>query len=466
MEVLLSFFSFSFSFSCVKYFPHTGLEGCGVSCLSATGCGFVSFSARTIHLTPAPKKCSLEYIESPFCIESQLIMMARADVGSDSEADKAASVGRHSSDEEGEEDGLAEKGKKVRLEDYDDEEEFLLAGGDVEEAKTRKEWGLAIRNETDDAGEWTALDDKEARSKKAQEEKRRMYRESERRLRENKLMIRPAPVVKRSFKDLLAKVEARVAQNAGSAAPASSTSEQQEQEPSAPNAPTTVEAAPAPVKMVLMDEEDEDDDDDELVILGNTVLSSPVQPRRTVVSVPHVSKAEEVGVKQDSMKGKGEAHEDAVTTKKDGAMPSRTHLQIQSPPSARKKRANLRSQLLRTAQSRSEHLIAAERAGIKFKREAYPGFSREMNLGEQPDPFPHLTLSFIISDKFVGHKKGYVFKMDERGLGYYKDGGDKDGVEEEEEDVFHGVAKKGRLKLVSNSEGKTMHHVNTASVSD
>ena len=31
-------------------------------------------------------------------------------------------------------------GEKVNLEDFDDEEEFLLAGGEIEEAKKRKEW--------------------------------------------------------------------------------------------------------------------------------------------------------------------------------------------------------------------------------------------------------------------------------------------------------------------------------------
>ena len=30
----------------------------------------------------------------------------------------------------------------VRIEDFDDEEEYLLAGGDVEQAKKKKEWGL------------------------------------------------------------------------------------------------------------------------------------------------------------------------------------------------------------------------------------------------------------------------------------------------------------------------------------
>ncbi len=28
---------------------------------------------------------------------------------------------------------------------------------------------------------------------------------------------------------------------------------------------------------------------------------------------------------------------------------------------------------------------------------------------------------FLASDKFSGEKKGYIFKMDNKGLGYYKD---------------------------------------------
>ena len=44
----------------------------------------------------------------------------------------------------------------------------------------------------------------------------------------------------------------------------------------------------------------------------------------------------------------------------------------------------------------------------------------------QPKDYPHFSdiqkdNNFIESPKFAGHKKGYVFKRDNRGLGYYKD---------------------------------------------
>ena len=37
------------------------------------------------------------------------------------------------------------------------------------------------------------------------------------------------------------------------------------------------------------------------------------------------------------------------------------------------------------------------------------------------EPMSNKTKDFIPSDKFAGAKEGYVFKMDEQGLGYYLD---------------------------------------------
>ena len=385
----------------------------------------------------------------------------RADVGSDSEADNAASDSGSSSEDEGE-DEPASKGNKVRLEDFDDEEEYLVAGGTVEAAMTRKEWGSALLAETkeDDADVGESKEDK---SKKAQEEKRAMYRESEKMMRERRCLIKPAPVVKRSVKDLLAKVEARaskVDQDAVATAPAN---EQADQATSAPQAPKSAESTAAPSKMQM--DEDDDDDDDEIVIRGNTVPSTPLQLPRTIMRKPtDAGAAAGAAVASPPPAPKATladasavpsaasaTHGKIKTPKKAIAPASKTAMQIMSPPSARKKRSELRNQLIKTARSRSEHLIAAERAGIKIKRDAPPNFSPEMNLEELPDPFPNLRMAFIVSTKYVGHKKGYVFHMGDRGLGYYNE--EEEEEEEEEEGVFDGAAKIKKVKLVSNDPG-------------
>lgn len=332
----------------------------------------------------------------------------------------------------------------MRLEDYDDEEEFLVAGGNVEQARTRKEWGLAMRVEPEEeiVGD---VDSKEDRSKKAQEEKRKMYRESEKLMRERRCMIKPAPVQKRCFKALQAKVEARVAQVVE---PVHRASGQEDQDTSAPQAPKAAEAAAAPGKMVTMDEED---DDDEIIIRGNTVPSTPLQlPRISNASAAARSSAETTPPPAGGKSA--EAYEDKEkirTPKKSVFVANKPPIHILSPPKARKKRAEMLNQLHRTAQSRSEHLITAERAGIKVKREAPTGFSKEMDLEAQPDPFPNLKIAFIASAKYVGSKRGYVFHMSDRGLGYYKETAhDEEGGGE---DFFDGVSK---MKLAGNDSGR------------
>ena len=55
----------------------------------------------------------------------------RSDNDTDDEVDENASDSEKRQDS---------SGKKVNIADFDDEEEFLLAGGEIEEAKKRKEW--------------------------------------------------------------------------------------------------------------------------------------------------------------------------------------------------------------------------------------------------------------------------------------------------------------------------------------
>ena len=329
---------------------------------------------------------------------------------------------------------------------------------------TRKEWGMAMlaenKEDDDDIGE-----SKEDKSKRAQEEKRKMYRESEKMMRERRCLIKPAPVAKRSIKDLIAKVEARVSKVAQETVAPALASEQADRATAAPQAPKSAESPAAPRKM-QMDENDEDDD--EIVIRGNTVPSTPFQLSRTAArksadagaaafASPPSAKNATGGDASAAADGASAAHGKVKTPKKTNAPASKAALHVLSPPSARKKRANLRNQLLKTARSRSEHLIAAERAGIKVKRDAPPNFSDEINLEEQSDPFPNLTVAFIVSTKYVGHKKGYVFHMGCRGLGYYNEAVQKDEEEDEEQEqeqgVFHGASKTIKVKLVGNDAG-------------
>ena len=382
------------------------------------------------------------------------------DVDADSEVDKATSVSGQSSeeDEEEEQDGegvSADKRKKVRLEDFDDEEEFLVAGGDIEEAKTRKEWGLALMAESKEDDDFTGIESKEDRSKKALEEKRRMYRESEKRLRDRNALIKCAPVVKRSFKDLRAKIEARMSKVVEDVpVPNASVTCSEEMSSSLPADLTHLEVMAAPSQSVNVDEDDEDDD--EIVIRGNTVPCTPMQLSRTAVRSTEAKGSDQWAAVVDHDKA-GQEGEQVTLDKtpekkraKDNLAPSKPQLLILSPPEARKKRSDMRTQLQKQARSRSEHLMTAARQGIKVEREAPPGFSPEMNLEALQDPFPNLTISFIISAKYVGHKAGYVFKMDQRGLGYYKEQKeDEDEEDGEQEDVFDGVQKKNKLKLSS-----------------
>jgi hypothetical protein len=155
-----------------------------------------------------------------------------------------------------------------------------------------------------------------------------------------------------------------------------------------------------------------------------------------------------------------------VKSPKKGSAPTvKAFVNVMSPTKERKERKELRNNLLRKAQSRSEHLIAAQHAGIKLKSELRPpphNFSLELDLDAQADPFPNLTIAFIASSKYVGHKRGYVFHMASRGLGYYVDGADgaekaeEEEEEEEEEDVFDEASKKSRVKLTTNDSGKIL----------
>lgn len=359
------------------------------------------------------------------CAETQFDdIVMRTDI-SDSEADKAES---NESDEDEEEEESTGKGNNVRLEDFDDEEEFLVAGGDVEQAKTRKEWGLAMRAETEDEVVGDDVESKEDRSKKAQEAKRQMYRDSEKLMRERRCMIKPAPVQKRSFKDLQAKVEARVAQVAELSHSARG---QEDQNTSAPQAPKGAEAPAAPGKMVAMDE---DDDDDEIIIRGNTVPSTPLQlPRISSAGVTARASVEAAPQVAGKMAVANGGNETVKIPKKSVFVANKPPIHIVSPPKARKKRAELLNQLLKTAQSRSDHLMTAEIKG-------------------QSDPFPNVISAFIAAPKYVGSKPGYVFHMSDKGLGYYKEAAEEE--EGADEDFFDGVSKKEKMKLAGNDSGK------------
>tara|TARA_B100001142_G_scaffold30787_1_gene27342 strand:- start:2159 stop:2398 length:240 start_codon:yes stop_codon:yes gene_type:complete len=63
--------------------------------------------------------------------------------------------------------------------------------------------------------------------------------------------------------------------------------------------------------------------------------------------------------------------------------------------------------------------------GIYFYMQKYqqrPQQSQQVQYGNRVEPMKNnQRQSFIPSDKFVGAKNGYVFKMDSRGLGYYLD---------------------------------------------
>lgn len=58
---------------------------------------------------------------------------------------------------------------------------------------------------------------------------------------------------------------------------------------------------------------------------------------------------------------------------------------------------------------------------IYFYMYHMPKSEQEPMTGNTTDEAPPNKVNFIPSEKFNGAKKGYVFKMDSKGLGYYLD---------------------------------------------
>ena len=60
--------------------------------------------------------------------------------------------------------------------------------------------------------------------------------------------------------------------------------------------------------------------------------------------------------------------------------------------------------------------------GVYFYMQKSQQQPQQVQYGNQVEPMKNNQgQSFIPSDKFVGAKNGYVFKMDSHGLGYYLD---------------------------------------------
>ncbi len=260
----------------------------------------------------------------------------------------------------------------------------------------------------------------------SKENLRKLHRESERLLRERRCMIRPAPVQRRSFGDLIQKISARATilekskdstSKSGESGPISAIQTglesfkslslpsegsqmelQNEFVSPPPNAPGE-EGMQANMNPVGLNEEDEDDE--ELVII-NTNKSNFIPD----IEVP--KKVEPVPAANPQQ-----------PEKKSFITPVPRSLTAFSPPAnnAKKMRMALLDSFRKTAQLRSEHLPkAVSSLQHKLKSEAsLSGDATVMKLDAVKD------LPFIPSNKFTGSKEGYVYKFDVQGLGFYPD---------------------------------------------
>ena len=245
----------------------------------------------------------------------------------------------------------------------------------------------------------------------SKENLRKLQRESERLLRERRCMIRPAPVQRRSFGDLIQKITDRTAnlekskltpigpgkpENIRSltsdtpAQDATKPSDPCECAPQPPNAPIDVNNSQNPVGLNEDDEEDE-----ELIVIGSnqsvpTVKDPPAktQPRLAELPEPKVLALPPVQVNT--------AH----------------HASPPAAPSSIKVRKGLLDAMRKTAQLRSEHLS-------KLAPLVPPSnLSKSAGGGDQG---PAAKESFVPSEKFSGSRSGFVFQMGAQGLGYYPD---------------------------------------------
>ena len=287
----------------------------------------------------------------------------------------------------------------VRIEDFDDEEEYLLAGGDVEQAKKKKEWGLHDFEKEEDE---TVEDDVAAGAKLKKEELRAMYKESERLLRERRCMIKPAVIERRTVTDLFAKVQQRVSMLA--AAPVA----QLDPVPAQPSVASPEKSGADAAGPARMSDDDESDEDDLVFIRpGDASAEQPAVIEELVPAAPSTP----APVKAET--GKGTALATTAVAQQGARFP------LLSPPSGRKKRHQLFSKLRDVACQRSEHL----------KRENLPAqgglraLAGDVALEPAPEPFAGNTAAFIPSERFEGSKKDYIFVMRSAGLGYYKDSG-------------------------------------------
>eukprot|EP00960_Hanusia_phi_P027506 746864-Hanusia_phi.AAC.7 len=306
--------------------------------------------------------------------------------------------------------------KMIRLEDYDDEEEFLLAGGNVEEAKKKKEWGLSYfaseKKETEDDEE-----EKLAKQKQSKEELRKLHRDSERLLRERRCMIKPAQVKLRSKQELFEKINERVTQLTLQKSVACDSAETKvETKTSVLNA-----VEPAPNNSSIANDDEDDDDLDMIVIKKESDDSSnqvedsamPLDPGQLTT----VKKTKNVQPKISPV----------------------------SPPSAVKKRNQLRTLLLQKSVEDSLH---------------YKQIKAKIEESKLPEPFEGIEKDFFAATTFLGSKTGYVFQMGNEGLGYYRDSKFKLKQKETELDLLNYMTKEGLQEKESQVNDEAVPEVN------
>jgi hypothetical protein len=233
-------------------------------------------------------------------------------------------------------------------------------------------------DKSDDEGAIGDLDAKQT-AKEAKEAARKLQKETERLLRERRCIIPPAPVERRSMTSFVERLSAKVS-NRGPTKQALSKMKYEDEHPmQPPSAPQDNEKSADSHPLGMGDTDEEDDDLDDLVIVSKPALVTKVQQ-------PPPAKA----VQQAQV---------TISKPKSAAAP------VSLNP-----RQELRARLLKTALERSDHIgqLVAQKHS-----QAEP---------EPPkDPFPGNSSPFIASEKFVGSKAGYVFKMASKGLGYYVD---------------------------------------------
>ena len=256
----------------------------------------------------------------------------------------------------------------------------------------------------------------------SKENLRKLQRESERLLRERRCMIRPAPVQRRSFSDLIQKISARTAnldkikledskavesvktskpfesmthafaQTAFAQArnPLTNLSDSCETATTPPIAPTDEDQSgnSNPVGM------DEDDEDEDLIIIGVDEPKPKINPQSVPAPLPSLAEPKNAVVQP-------------VPPKQQRVVAPL------SPPAnnSMKLRKGLLDTMRKSAQLRSEHLSRA-----LTSKAALPTTALSASAAESTG-----SLSFLPSESFVGPKSGYKFQMGTLGLGYYPD---------------------------------------------